>query len=150
MEAGFEQGWEDGVPARMSTVILLFPASGTNRKLNYTADLTNFPAATSLATNLTLEALSAREDLGPGSCLFLVPDFTAKTAATISFGLRARQRNMSGGANEVWGGKYRIAVGRFLGLEFGDGIDNLALAFSTLRRAVVMGVHVLPALCSSL
>ena len=57
---------------------------------------------------------------------------------------------MSGGANEVRGGKYSISVSQFLGLEFGDRIDNLALAFPTLRRAVVMDVHVLPALCAAL
>ena len=77
-------------------------------------------------------------------------DFTAKTAVTISFGLRACQRNMSGCANEVWGGKDRIAAILITGIMFGDGIDHLALAFSALRRAVVMSVHFLPALRASL
>ena len=77
-------------------------------------------------------------------------DFRAKTAVTISFGVRARQRNMSGCADEVWGGKDRIAAILITGIMFGDGIDHLALAFSALRRAVVMSVHFLPALRASL
>ena len=57
---------------------------------------------------------------------------------------------MSGCADEVWGGKDRIAAILIAGIMFGDGIDHLALAFSALRRAVVMSVDFFPALRASL
>ena len=77
-------------------------------------------------------------------------DFAAKTAVTIFFGVGARQRNMSGCADEVWGGKDRSAAILFTGIIFGDGIDHLAIEFSVLRCTGAISVHVFPALRASL